>query len=158
MDHHHLLHRDIYVYHHHSIPPRRLNPPLYQQFLDGKHTIFGEVAEGLDTVLKEINELYCDSNGRPYRYVMAYAHNQKPRQEKGFPHFLSTSCCFWGSPPLLSSRDVRILHTYVLEDPFDDPPGMDDLIPDASPTTGRPEQEVGICVHSSFPPPLDVCM
>jgi peptidyl-prolyl cis-trans isomerase-like 4 len=37
------------------------------QFLDEKHTIFGEVAEGLDTTLKEINELYCDTEGRPYR-------------------------------------------------------------------------------------------
>ena len=37
------------------------------EFLDGKHTIFGEVAEGLDGVLKDINELYCDTNGRPYR-------------------------------------------------------------------------------------------
>lgn len=74
------------------------------EFLDGKHTIFGEVAEGLDSVLKEINELYCDTNGRPY-------------------------------------RDVRILHTYVLEDPFDDPPGMADLVPDASPVRERPEAE-----------------
>lgn len=41
----------------------------WRQFLDGKHTIFGEVAEGLDGVLKEINELYCDTNGRPYRCV-----------------------------------------------------------------------------------------
>jgi len=74
------------------------------EFLDGKHTIFGEVAEGLDTTLKEMNELYCDTNGRPY-------------------------------------RDVRILHTYVLEDPFDDPPGMGDLVPDASPVRERPEAE-----------------
>lgn len=74
------------------------------EFLDGKHTIFGEVAEGLDTVLKEINELYCDTDGRPY-------------------------------------RDVRILHTYVLDDPFDDPKGIEDLIPDASPARGRPEAE-----------------
>eukprot|EP00624_Nannochloropsis_granulata_P001981 evm.model.NODE_1941_length_7655_cov_17.332071.2 len=74
------------------------------EFLDGKHTIFGEVAEGLDTVLKDMNELYCDTNGRPY-------------------------------------RDVRILHTYVLEDPFDDPQGMADLVPAASPVRERPVEE-----------------
>lgn len=74
------------------------------EFLDGKHTIFGEVAEGLDTVLKDMNELYCDTNGRPY-------------------------------------RDVRILHTYVLEDPFIDPPGMADLVPAASPLRERPIAE-----------------
>ena len=74
------------------------------EFLDGRHTIFGEVAEGLDTVLRDVNELYCDTDGRPY-------------------------------------RDVRILHTYVLEDPFDDPPGLSDLVPDASPVRERPEEE-----------------
>lgn len=74
------------------------------EFLDGKHTIFGEVAEGLDTVLKDINELYCDTDGRPY-------------------------------------RDVRILHTYILEDPFDDPAGLAELIPDASPLQDRPNEE-----------------
>ena len=34
--------------------------------LDGKYTIFGEIAEGLD-VLQKINELYCDGDGRPYQ-------------------------------------------------------------------------------------------
>lgn len=47
------------------------------QFLDGKHTIFGEVAEGLDGVLKEINELYCDTNGRPYRCVSVFLCGQR---------------------------------------------------------------------------------
>jgi peptidyl-prolyl cis-trans isomerase-like 4 len=36
--------------------------------LEGKYTIFGEVAEGLD-VLQKINELYCDDDGRPYQDV-----------------------------------------------------------------------------------------
>lgn len=46
-------------------------------------------------------------------------------------------------PPLLAplARDVRILHTYVLEDPFDDPAGLSDLIPDASPECDRPPEE-----------------
>lgn len=29
--------------------------------------------------------------------------------------------------------NMRILHTIILDDPFDDPPGLSDLIPDASP-------------------------
>lgn len=40
-----------------------------------------------------------------------------------------------------NNRDVRILHTYVLEDPFDDPPGLGELIPDASPERDRPPEE-----------------
>jgi len=36
--------------------------------LEGKHTIFGEIAEGLN-ILQKINELYCDDDGRPYQDV-----------------------------------------------------------------------------------------
>ena len=53
--------------------------------LDGKHTIFGRVVEGLD-VLQRINEAYCDENGRPW-------------------------------------QNIRIKHTIVLDDPFEDPKG-----------------------------------
>ena len=61
--------------------------------LNGKHTIFGVVAEGIE-VLQAINEVYVDDNNRPY-------------------------------------TNIRILHTPVLDDPFDDPPGLD--IPENSP-------------------------
>jgi cyclophilin family peptidyl-prolyl cis-trans isomerase len=40
---------------------------LALQFLDGKHTVFGEVVEGIETTLKAMNELYVDTDGRPYR-------------------------------------------------------------------------------------------
>ncbi|CAN1827321.1 Peptidyl-prolyl cis-trans isomerase CYP59 [Linum perenne] len=59
-------------------------------YLDGKHTVFGEVAEGLDT-LQRINEAYVDGNGKPY-------------------------------------KNIRIKRTYILDDPFSDPPGISDLI------------------------------
>ncbi|XP_059661833.1 peptidyl-prolyl cis-trans isomerase CYP59 [Cornus florida] len=72
-------------------------------YLDGKHTVFGEVAEGLDT-LNRINEAYVDEKGRPY-------------------------------------KNIRIKHTYVLDDPFDDPSQLAELIPDASPE-GKPKDEV----------------
>ena len=36
--------------------------------LDDKHTVFGEVAEGLD-VLEKLNQLFCDEEGRPYQDV-----------------------------------------------------------------------------------------
>ncbi|KAJ3272375.1 Peptidyl-prolyl cis-trans isomerase cyp6 [Terramyces sp. JEL0728] len=55
-------------------------------YLDGKHAIFGEVAEGLD-VLDKINNALCDAENRPY-------------------------------------RDIRIKHTIILDDPFDDPEGL----------------------------------
>ena len=53
--------------------------------LDGNHTVFGEVAEGFDVLMK-ISEVYCDKDDRPF-------------------------------------QDIRIYHTVVLEDPFDDPEG-----------------------------------
>ena len=36
--------------------------------LDEKHTIFGEIAEGLD-VLDKMNDVYCDDAGRPYQDI-----------------------------------------------------------------------------------------
>ncbi|KAK9086113.1 hypothetical protein Sjap_026524 [Stephania japonica] len=72
-------------------------------YLDGQHTVFGEVVEGLDT-LTRINEAYVDEKGRPY-------------------------------------KNIRIKHTYILDDPFDDPSQLADLIPDASPE-GKPKEEV----------------
>ncbi|CAI7818789.1 unnamed protein product, partial [Closterium sp. NIES-54] len=68
--------------------------------LDGKHTIFGEVAEGLDT-LQRINEAFVDDKGRPF-------------------------------------KNIRIRRVHVLDDPFDDPPGLAHLIPDASPPMPPP--------------------
>ncbi|CEG37246.1 peptidyl-prolyl cis-trans isomerase-like protein [Plasmopara halstedii] len=72
-------------------------------YLDDQHTIFGEVAEGMDTLMK-INSLFVDNDNRPY-------------------------------------QDVRIKHTYVLDDPFPDPKGLDELIPSTSPTRERYEEE-----------------
>lgn len=72
-------------------------------YLDGKHTVFGEVAEGLDTLMR-INEAYVDEKDKPY-------------------------------------KNIRIKHTYILDDPFDDPPQLTELIPDASPE-GKPKDEV----------------
>jgi len=37
-------------------------------YLDGKHTVFGEVAEGQDT-LALINEAFCDKEHRPYKDI-----------------------------------------------------------------------------------------
>ncbi|XP_011626683.1 peptidyl-prolyl cis-trans isomerase CYP59 [Amborella trichopoda] len=72
-------------------------------YLDGKHTVFGEVAEGLETLMR-INEAFVDEKGRPY-------------------------------------KNIRIKHTYILDDPFDDPPQLVELIPDASPE-GKPANEM----------------
>ncbi|KAM5586721.1 hypothetical protein ABKV19_005571 [Rosa sericea] len=72
-------------------------------YLDGKHTVFGEIAEGLET-LTRINEAYVDESNRPY-------------------------------------KNIRIKHTYILDDPFDDPSQLSELIPGASPE-GKPKDEV----------------
>jgi len=61
--------------------------------LDEVHTLFGEIAEGLETVSK-INDLMTDSNGRPLQVI-------------------------------------RIRHTIILEDPFEDPVGLE--VPPQSP-------------------------
>jgi hypothetical protein len=36
---------------------------------------------------------------------------------------------------------IRIKHAYILDDPFDDPPQLAELIPEASPE-GKPKDEV----------------
>lgn len=61
-------------------------------YLDGKHTVFGKVAEGFDTLTK-INEAYLDAQGRPY-------------------------------------INVVIHKTHILEDPFEDPPQLAEMIAD----------------------------
>ncbi|KAK9818607.1 hypothetical protein WJX74_010293 [Apatococcus lobatus] len=63
--------------------------------LDEKHTVFGEVAEGLD-VLAAINDVLVDNNGRPM-------------------------------------QNIRLRHTIVLDDPFEDPPQLAELLPEMSP-------------------------
>ncbi|XP_061973309.1 peptidyl-prolyl cis-trans isomerase CYP59-like isoform X2 [Populus nigra] len=72
-------------------------------YLDGKHTVFGEIAEGLET-LTRINEAYVDEKNRPF-------------------------------------KNIRIKHAYILDDPFDDPSQLAELIPEASPE-GKPKDEV----------------
>lgn len=42
---------------------------------------------------------------------------------------------------ILYSSFNRIKHTYILDDPFDDPPQLVELIPEASPE-GKPKDEV----------------
>lgn len=63
------------------------------QSLDNDHCVFGEIAEGLEVVLK-FNEAICDEQHRPY-------------------------------------QDIRISHTVILEDPFEDPEAL--VVPDRSP-------------------------
>ncbi|KAJ2367099.1 Peptidyl-prolyl cis-trans isomerase-like 4 [Coemansia sp. RSA 2611] len=55
-------------------------------YLDGKHTVVGRVAEGM-SVVDELSQSICDKDSRPL-------------------------------------RDVLIRHTIILDDPFDDPPGL----------------------------------
>jgi len=65
------------------------------EYLDGKHTIFGFVSEGID-VLEKMNEVVVDDEKKPF-------------------------------------NNIRILHTVILDDPTEDPQGLDALIPTNSP-------------------------
>ncbi|KAL2650997.1 hypothetical protein R1flu_019125 [Riccia fluitans] len=83
-------------------------------YLDGKHTVFGEVAEGLETLMR-INEAYVDENGRPY-------------------------------------KNIRIKHVNILEDPFDDPPALADMLPDKSPELKPPAEGEEVRLEDDWVP------
>ncbi|XP_032999863.1 peptidyl-prolyl cis-trans isomerase-like 4 isoform X2 [Lacerta agilis] len=72
-------------------------------YLNGVHTVFGEVTEGMDVLMK-INEAFVDKDFVPY-------------------------------------QDIRINHTVILDDPFDDPPGL--AIPDRSPEPTKEQLDSG---------------
>lgn len=69
--------------------------------LDDNHTVFGEIAEGMDVLMK-INEVFCDKDHRPY-------------------------------------QDIRITHTVIIDDPLDDPKGLQ--YPDKSPEPSKEQLE-----------------
>jgi peptidyl-prolyl cis-trans isomerase-like 4 len=80
-------------------------------YLDDKHTIFGQISEGMD-VLDKINEAFVDDDNVPWQVI-------------------------------------RIKHTIILDDPFEDPPGLAPIIPDVSPAPaadplGRLAEDVDI--------------
>uniref|UniRef100_A0A3B4FWA2 Peptidyl-prolyl cis-trans isomerase n=2 Tax=Haplochromini TaxID=319058 RepID=A0A3B4FWA2_9CICH len=72
-------------------------------YLDGVHTVFGEVTEGMD-VLNKINEAFVDKDFVPF-------------------------------------QDIRINHTVILDDPFDDPPDLP--VPDRSPEPTKEQLDSG---------------
>ncbi|XP_069742126.1 peptidyl-prolyl cis-trans isomerase-like 4 isoform X2 [Narcine bancroftii] len=72
-------------------------------YLNGVHTVFGEVTEGMDVLMK-INEAFVDKDFCPY-------------------------------------QDIRITHTVILEDPFDDPQDLE--IPDRSPEPTKEQLDSG---------------
>ncbi|XP_029903522.1 peptidyl-prolyl cis-trans isomerase-like 4 [Myripristis murdjan] len=72
-------------------------------YLDGVHTVFGEVTEGMD-VLAKINETFVDKDFVPF-------------------------------------QDIRINHTVILDDPFDDPPNLP--VPDRSPEPTKEQLDSG---------------
>ena len=89
-------------------------------YLDGKYTIFGELAEGEET-LDAIESAFVDEKGRPLqdiRWVLADVD--------------------WLL--LLTRFAARIKHTIVLDDPFPDPVGLQ--VPDRSPVPSKEMLEV----------------
>jgi peptidyl-prolyl cis-trans isomerase-like 4 len=97
-------------------------------YLDGKYTIFGEVAEGFD-VLDKIEDAYVDDDGRPYqdiRYITDGVLAAAP------------------VPVCLQTVTNRIKHTIILDDPFPDPEGLAAKIPDRSPEPTKDMLEVSV--------------
>jgi peptidyl-prolyl cis-trans isomerase-like 4 len=77
--------------------------------LDGKQTIFGQVAEDSSAVLARLNEAPVDGAAAAAAAAADDAAALRP------------------------CRNVRIRHTIVLDDPFDDPEGLVKLVPPSSP-------------------------
>eukprot|EP00879_Flechtneria_rotunda_P027801 GHRR01029801.1.p1 GENE.GHRR01029801.1~~GHRR01029801.1.p1 ORF type:complete len:544 (+),score=208.73 GHRR01029801.1:463-2094(+) len=82
--------------------------------LDEKHTVFGQVNEGLE-ILEGLNDVPVDSAERPL-------------------------------------QNIRIRHTILLDDPFDDPLQLPELMPDASPL---PQFEQGDRLEEDWVPTVD---
>ncbi|KAF3772914.1 Peptidyl-prolyl cis-trans isomerase, partial [Nymphaea thermarum] len=62
--------------------------------------------------------------------------------------------------PIALRKGTRVKYTYILDDPFDDPPQLAEIIPQASPE-GKPPDEVNIILlnSSSLAPGInDVCL
>ena len=43
-------------------------------YLDGVHTVFGEITEGFDVITK-LNEAYCDEKFKPFRDIRLVIYN-----------------------------------------------------------------------------------
>ncbi|KAF5737423.1 hypothetical protein HS088_TW13G00303 [Tripterygium wilfordii] len=97
------------------------------------------LGEGIET-LARINDAYVDEKSRPYKNIRFI----------NYPNSLcvitSFRCHFWVDDmiPLLYLH--RIKHTYILDDPFDDPPQLAEFIPEAS-SEGKPNDEVDVDVR-----------
>ncbi|PNX95935.1 peptidyl-prolyl cis-trans isomerase 4-like protein [Trifolium pratense] len=52
-------------------------------------------------------------------------------------------------------KNIRIKHTYILEDPYDDPPQLPEFIPEGSPE-GKPKDEIGDIPDYEVKPPDNV--
>lgn len=74
-----------------------------QAALAKRHSVFGQVAEGLE-VLTRINEAYLDPKGRPY-------------------------------------QNIRIKHTLIIDDPFQDPPGLKEPSRSPSPVAAKEDAQ-----------------
>lgn len=97
-------------------------------YLDGVHTVFGEVTEGLD-VLAKVNQSFVDKDFVPLQDIRCVL-------------VLAGVRC---APSRFSERRCpgsRINHAVILEDPFDDPPGLP--VPERSPEPTREQLDVSV--------------
>ncbi|KAG1358819.1 peptidyl-prolyl cis-trans isomerase CYP59 [Cocos nucifera] len=99
--------------------------------------VFGivEEKEGLDTLTK-INEAYVDDQSRPFKDIRL----QEVLMER--PEFIFYMSLILKTDMFLEDNTPgRIKHTYILDDPFDDPPQLAEFIPEKSPE-GKPNDEI----------------
>lgn len=132
--------------------------------------MFGEVGEGLETLMR-INGAFVDEKDRPYKNIR-YVYHPLILVCYCYPfwsshcyiytyvwwHFMHDKILMFCIPVTypngtLHKTDAmmwsRIKHTTILDDPFDDPAGLADLIPDKSPEL-RPPAEVNTVTDSIF--------
>lgn len=113
----------------HSCPQFLITTGENLDYLNGVHTVFGEVSEGLD-VLAKINETFVDNDFIPLQDVRL-VRRRYSGADSGCDQTRHLNWCL-----------CRINHTVILEDPFDDPPDLP--VPDRSPEPTREQLDVSV--------------
>ncbi|KAG7260629.1 hypothetical protein CRUP_036988 [Coryphaenoides rupestris] len=122
-------------------------------YLDGVHTVFGEVTEGLD-VLDKINQTFVDQHFVPFqdiRVVLAGVGADRVvlagvgvvLAGVGADRVVLAGVVVLGADRVVLAGWCcsRINHTVVLEDPFDDPPDLP--VPERSPEPTEQQLDSG---------------
>ncbi|KAL5977213.1 hypothetical protein ACLOJK_021555 [Asimina triloba] len=118
-------------------------------YLDGKHTVFGEVAEGIDT-LTRINEAYVDEKGRPYKnirsdfiltseFLVDLLMDMRAREQGKAQSLIGVG----------SEQETKTLIKNVIRI---DPPQLAELIPERSPEGKPPDEIIDVRLEDDWVP------